>query len=288
MKHFVYFDKDFINSYLSQIDHGLVTSIKEEINNLLENGQTESINPEHMSREAEGSIMGAITFGSTTHDATFNTSTSTKQTKIDKELISKVIHDDSYDKLVEDLKDKNLLKYSSEVERLNTGDYVCIKNNINIINLSDIIDVYDDNFYEIYTEVAKENQEESFTKLSKNQRNSTIQKELKEIKKGIKMMKLMAKMLPSDTFIMHGDFLIPLDKIYFREEPSSIKFKYTEEIHILGRVTGELRNVLATEEESGILNEVLYSLNDLTLNMLGMLAPGKNLQVLYPISLYFK
>lgn len=297
MKHFVYFDKDFIDSYLSQIDGGLVTSLQEEINDMLEQGQIEAITPEYMDRKVGFSLAELFSLRFAITDEVLTTSNSTNQTQIAKELVNKVVHDDAYDKLLEDLKNKDILKECANSEGLVSGDYVYINSSVNIIDLSHIVDVYNDDFSDIHAEITRKELEESLSKLNREQRrskgksnsdiNKEIEKELEDIEFGVKVMRFMAKMLPSDIFIMHENLLIPLNRSYFREDSSSIKFKYTEKISILGRLTGDLKDVLA-EEEHGILTDVLNSLNELTLSMLGMVAPDKDLKILYPISLYFE
>ena len=299
MKQFVYFDKDFIDSYLSQINKGLITSLQKEFSDLLEQAKSETKEPEHSNRKASISIPQILALEYGTVDGYTHQSQSSRQNRVTTELVSKVIHDDSFDSFISELEAEDLLKDLSKTDIAYKEEYIHINDKIDIIDLSHIVNVFDENFYEVYNKTQYGQLEEHFKSLNREQKRDKDvkekEKQFKEeaerdvegIKYSIKMIELMRNMLPSDIFIIYNNLLIPLNRKYLREDPKSIRFKYTEKIHLVGKVTGSVKDILGKEVGNDLEN-VIRSLDKVTLSMLEILFPGSDLKILYPISLYFE
>lgn len=299
MKHFVYFDSDFINSYLSQINSGLITSHQEETSDSIEKGKTEVFNPSTESRKLSLSALNLANVEYTNVDEFLQEIDSIKHTQLGKSLVSKIVHDNSYDNLITYLKNNNLLKPFKDNMEIHNGDFVHINDYLSIIDLSFIANIFGKDFNDIYNAINMKSLEELKSSLNREQRRDKkvkleldkkekeMKQELNDINLGVKIISFMSKILPSDTFIIYKNFFIPLNKKYFREDCNSIRFKYIEKANVVGKTTGQIRKLIK-RELGNEFGDILNSLDDITLSLFDLLFPNKDFKILYPISLYFE
>lgn len=142
MKEYIYLDMGLINSYLAQLDEGILMKMVtgQETNN----SQQEDGGNEEAVEIGGNAGIGSFINGSTKYTSTEIDKFSTVYSQNNTELIETALDDYSLDVLLKKLKDDNKLKKTDDV--LVDGDIFFVKDKFNIFNFS-----------QLQTSVEKEN-----------------------------------------------------------------------------------------------------------------------------------
>lgn len=301
MKHFVYLDTDLINSYLAQLNNGLVKSRQEENTASI----TEEKGIEDMPFTGKSilglNIPGLFKYEHGIDDEYIKEVSTISQTNAGKEILSKIIHDNSYDDLIDHLKQTVQIEHYEPNTQIEIGTYLSIRGNMKMVDLSVFLSLFGDDFKKVYSMFLSGAFEESIDTFNRQMKRSSDfiknQKEKKDkIKKDLTMfdnitstIAYISKLLPSDKYLTYENILIPLDKKYLREDYNSLRYKYSKESTIVGHITGEVNDIVnyTLNEDSG-LSPMLQSLDELLLAAFEILGIGNDFKIMHPISWYYE
>lgn len=298
MKHFVYLDTDLINSYLAQLNDGLIKSKQVEDGTEIKEEKTERKSPNKSGSEFGLSIPGMLEYKHK-FDEGYSTELNTlSQTNAGKEVLSKMIHDNSYDDLIAYLsKENNIIEYNG-VEDLKVADYISINGNLKMIDISVLTELMGEDFRNAYKLLLSgdlqnsidrfENPDIKSSDLKDNQLKSkhVINKDLEMFKNVTNLINYISKLLPSEKYLVYQDILIPLDKKYLRENYNSLRYKYSSNSTIVGNITGNIKDIINIKPGNEF-GEMFQSIDGMMLAALDMLSIKEDFKVMHPISWYY-
>lgn len=298
MKHFVYLDTDLINSYLAQIHGGLVNVISTEKQSKQTNTLTQKKIP---SINASKFIMGIFKFLSFEYTRTNNyleEITTISQTEAGKEILSKIIHDNSYDRLIDYLTNENRIKNYDNNSSLKVGEYLILQGKFRMIDLSIISKLFNEGFKNIYSFInsgqlenisytfnRQQRRSKEFKNAQKNMQQS-IEYDLKALDSMLAAINFISKMLPSDKYIIYDNIFIPLKEKYLREDYTSIRYKYSTNSFITGQITGDIKSIMDFSPNND-LDQALKALDEITLELFNLLSISEDFLIMNPIAWYF-
>lgn len=289
MKHFIYMNTEIINSYISQIESGLTVGNHQEVTDTTTEVKGKSRTKPQQQVEGKGTL-GLV--GITARlNSEINTQSSTlTQVEAGRELIDKILHDDSFGRFFEYLKKEGKIVNEPESK---IGDYIKLNGNFEFWDLDYIIESFEDDAIDYIAGLSMDEEIKKFIvekgkKPNKSDINN-IKKKLKEPTEfGIKMIKLCKRILPYSKFVTKDNVIIPINDKFLREKVKAIRFKYDGEFTLIGRYTGDyLKNNINNNTNSfQVLFESLDSVNLYFIkDVLGIDIDSK---IIEPIALYLE
>lgn len=133
MKDFIYLDTSLVNSYLAQLDSGLLTKVitgSSSSNSNQEDGGSET------TATAEGEVSAVFVKGKGTHSNKEIDKFSTVYSKTNNELIETAMHDFSLDVLISKLNENDLLNSTDGI--YSDGDFISITDTPHIYNFKQL------------------------------------------------------------------------------------------------------------------------------------------------------
>lgn len=296
MKRFIYLDTNELNSYIAQIYNGLTTS-KEEQNR--ENGS--KVNTELGAKtNASGGIKGFFNFQGNI-EASVSATISDMKAQTIKDIETKVIHDEAFDKFVNYIEQNNLIV----TEDYKVGDFIKHKSSFEVFDLNFFADWFEKNGF---IDFLKSNNEKELRQKVKEEIDNMSNSKFKDIKKSpqaidkfIKeqmkefsqqydyieeVINALKSLLPYEKIIMSDDFFITTSDEFFRDKPEMIGFKYGGEISFVGYVTNKVTYENNNEVPSNVaLSGIKNIANSAILNVL---SNGKDIYIVHPIAIYYE
>lgn len=298
MKHFVYLDTDLINSYLAQIDEGLTNMKQTEIESIRTESKTQENVPGKDRTLMSIGLSSLLNFQYELEDEHTRGINAISHTEAGKEILSKIIHDNSYDNLISYLRSTSQIKNFNNDTKYNIGDYLMINDNFKMVDLSIIANLFSEDFKKVYNSMLSGEFESTLQNLNREQKRSNeVRKKEKEIKNKISsdlkmfdyvvgMITYISKLLPSSKYIVYENLFIPLNEKYLRENYISLRYKYTSSSTIVGQVTGNLRDILDFRPNNE-LDEIIKAVDVMLFATLKILSINENFKVVNPIAWYY-
>jgi len=319
VKEVIYLDTNYLHSYISQIEDGLITNMNKESteeiteqNELQKGSQTESFIEGKFSL---GEIEIPLLFKSPTGEVSSgispifssNERISLSQLESGREIISKKLHDDALKRFEEYMENKQL--FNTQISDIKQGDYINIKSRFRIIDFNYMKKAFNPDklvelmYYEQEQEIKKfknkidqlKGQEKTLNRQKLKEIESKHNKEKKITEEDFKflqgVLEYISDILPSDSFLLADNLLLPLKSSFLRESSKDLTFKYgakksTIDITIVGKVTRKVDDVELPEFKGNHAHlefgEILYFL----LNTIGILQKGN--YIVSPIAIYFE
>ncbi|OSA98091.1 UNVERIFIED_ORG: hypothetical protein B2H98_05195 [Clostridium botulinum] len=302
MRHFVYLDTDTLNSYLSQINGGLLKSTVNEVKDEVATTTHENTNPGKSNFTTEMGFKPILNFKFSEDKDVINTTNTLSQTETGKELIEKILHDNALEQFTLYLESNNLIN----TEICKVGDYVKFNAKFSIRDLDYLSQIYSNELVEFFIENSKIEAKHSIEQqevLLKNNPNKnaiikTLRKETDELIKAEsnsyvqarKIINLSRTIMPFSKYIVSNNCVIPLTEEYLRSTTNNIRFTYSGEITVVGRYTSDLKDSFARESETrNGFDDVLKSIDEvfkvLYKDTLGL---DECMKIIVPIALYFE
>jgi len=299
MKRFIYLDTNELNSYIAQIYNGLTTSKEEQKEENKE--KSSEVNTQlGVKTNATGGLKGFLSF-----QGDIETGISAKindlKTKTIKDIETKVIHDEAFDKFVNYIEDNNLIVDKD----YKVGDFIKHKSSFEVFDLNfftdwfakdGFVDFLKNNNEKELRKQAKEEIDKLSNSKAKNIKNSpqSIEKIIKEQIREVEqqyddieeIINALKSLLPYEKIIMSDDFFIATSDEFFRDKPEMIGFKYGGEISFVGYIT----NKVTYDDNNQVPNDIPLSsikniANKAILNVLGN---GKDINIVHPIAIYYE
>ena len=242
-------DTDSLNSYLAQMFDGLIES---------EETEKQKAKLKKRDNSFGGGIHGQIAlslFGkgiNSEAEATYNHLKSVENEEIVKDVQTKLMHDNAFNKFTEYLKKNELLKGQA------VGQFVSITDTFYIFDIEFYQKLFADNGfmdslkYFQDAEVDK-NAEESFNSLNRESRRSdNVKKQKEELvdnaknenEKNIEVLKKLVNMLssviPYPQILCIANYAVVLNEKYLRDDIKTAAFKYGGKITVVGYITNKI------------------------------------------------
>lgn len=289
MKHFIYMDTEIVNSYISQLNDGLITKTQTEVGDQTSTSSTETNTDSTITSQYKLSIPAIFTAGIDKKDDFISTATALTQSQSGKELIDKLLHDNAFNLFIKYLEKEDKLKNNI----CSIGEYVSIKNTFEFWDLDYLIKLFNDEFINYFVASEIEGFKNKFFvekgKVPNNSDLKNYEKQRKEYFEEIKIIiKLCKDIMPFTKFMMINSCFVPLKDDFLREQINSIRFKYTGEITLIGRYTNDYKQIV--EQNEGAAFKQAFSSFDGMVN--SFLKEALNIpdysKVITPIALYFE
>lgn len=270
-KHFIYTDNDIINSYLSQINDGLLQTMKHEIQDQTSTSKSKQISEDKVSADANVGIPRMFNLGIKTIIGGEVNTEAISQLESGKELIEKIMHDNAFEHFFQYLKENQLIKSPDDVK---SGDFIEVSGNYQSYDIDFLTKLFNDKYLNL---------------LSPKGKGQNSNEDRKNIKNIISMIEMLSILLPSTQLLVYQNYLIILNKKYLRDDLQYIKFKYNGNINIVGKYTNKMSDIFTVGINYSGLTEGLNTLNDALISFLkSMLNLKDDTKILIPIALYFQ
>ena len=237
MRHFIYLDTDTLNSYLSQINGGLLKSTVNEVFDELSSTKNEESDPGKSSFKSEFGVKPLFNLTFSEDKAVINTTNTLSQTESGRELIEKILHDNSLEQFMRYLNGNNLI---GDINYCNVGKYVEFKDDFSVRDLDYLLNLLSEDFIDFYVSSTRDNakveidkfiKENSLkennpkVKLLSKEVNSAVDKEIEVYKYTKKIINLAKTIMPFSKYMICNNCVIPLDEKYLRSTTNNIRFR---------------------------------------------------------------
>lgn len=261
MKDFLYLDTDYLDSYLSQINNGLIERTSDSITD--QNEATTTSTSSEKGVETEVAVEGKLGIPGVTGikgngktkgiwRAPFDVS-SFAETEIGQSIITKTVHDDAFNGFLNYLHENEMYL---EEPKLNSFFFKSI--DFKMIDLNYIFDVFNNKHMQVMTPGLSKN-----AKLEKGQALNPYN-----------IVELLTQLLPYKAFLYSEDFIIPLKESFLREKSNELSFKYSGKTTVLGKVNRKLGLQKKINAQFGIepnaIEKTYESIDDL---LIGIMKP---------------
>jgi len=291
MRRFIYLDTDVLNSYIAQIDDGLLDS--HEVESQLGDVATKQI--QHTVDTEIGAdlkFFGKGLEGKVNY--IFERMKSSEQSESFKDVRTKKLHDNAFDRFIGYLESNNQLSNSA----CSIGSFIKFSDELSFIDLDYLLAQFNKNGLIEFIKASQADRLEGDFKLSLNREEQrTVKKE--DIKKAVadnnrqyddlfKVLEMMKLLIPYKNIVASGDYLIATSEKYFRENnPEVISFKYGGDLTIVGYIT----NTVYSENDSPSKSSIspLTSIQPMINKMITTLFNSeKTMHIIHPIAIYYE
>ena len=293
MKRFLYYNQDSVNSFLAQIEQGLLvkdSSGEEEAETFSETTSFQS----DLSGDLSAKVLGIGTsLKATLHGDDAGTEVTSN---LIKSVQEKVLHDYAFERVYNHVIENNLINITNP----EIGDIVLVtevptfldfnyfqalfaeNGAIKLANEENKKDI-DDAINELKDSIPKGTQMPVTIKLKIDELKKKVSSAEPERKKLLKQIEAIRNTLPYNRFVMTTNLLVPLDDEHFRDNPDIVAFKYGGNISIFGYVTNTI-----SKEETPVRNNDFAPVYD-TINkiMIGMFNGQDRIYVVHPVALFY-
>ena len=293
MKRFLYYNEDSVNSFLAQIERGLLIKNENETEHSDETAGTSGVQA-NLSGDVSAKIVGV---GASINGNITGTDSTTDVTKdLLKNVQEKVLHDYAFD-LILNYADTNKLIKSDDPQ---IGDIVLVNDVLTFLDFKYFQALFSETGPVKFTnDQNKKNLEQEIAKIKdaipkgtamptliKHQietLKSTVNQAEPERKEMAKTIEIIRNTLPYDRVVLTTNMLVPLDNENFRDNPDIVAFKYGGNISIFGYVT----NIITADEEPNKNNDFAAVYDSVNQVMLNMFKEQKKIYVVHPVALYY-
>lgn len=288
MKRILYLNNDFLSSYMSQIDDGLIKNRKETSKK-----DSESLNSTKATIEAETSadikILGKGV--ETDIDSSIESNRQKKYSNSFSNSMEKIIFDEAVEKFEKYLSDNYYLEESGSI-----GDFIKIEKEMYIVDLEYYKNIFSNdsvlNFIKNSTIDERYNTEVLKIQEMGNGNKAAYDKDklYKKIKKEVdkkydevaKNIEVVLNIVPYNKFGIMGDYLISLDDEYFRDKTKVVAFKYGGKMTLIGHLTNIVNNDV-NGAETNIFSTFPSIINTFMLTFFNK----KEIKIVHPIAIYY-
>ena len=293
MKRFLYYNQDSVNSFLAQIEQGLL--VKKGTDK--EDTTTSSLTTENQSNVTGDLSAKVLGIGAAVQgDITASDSDTEITTKMIRSIQEKALHDYAFEKVYEYITAHNMINNSNP----EIGDYILIDETPTFLDFNYFQALFAENgairlaneqnkkqwdaaLAELKQSVPKGTQMPALIKAQIKELEAQVKNAEPERKEMAKTLEAIRNTLPYNRFVMTENMLIPLDDGNFRDDPNIVAFKYGGKVSILGYVT----NIVQENEETPHNNDFAPLYDAINKIMLNMFKNKTKIYIVHPIALFY-
>lgn len=293
MKRFIYYNQDSVNSFLAQIEQGLLVKDSKGDDESSTTSSTTSIKAD-LSGDLSAKVLGigaALKGNIQGEDSDTEAATS-----LIRNIQEKVLHDYAFEIVYNHIVNNGLINNSDP----KIGDIVLVNEVPTFLDFNYFQSLFADNgaiklsndqdkknldskVKEIKDSIPKGTQIDPITKMKIEALKNSVNKAEPERKEMAKMIEAIRNTLPYNRFVMTKNMLVPLDDENFRDNPDIVSFKYGGNMSILGYVTN-----IISDEDTPVRNNDFAPLYD-TVNkvMINMFKKQNKIHIVHPVALFY-
>lgn len=293
MKRFLYYNQDSVNSFLAQIENGLLVTENNTAEQTDSQSSTIGLNSD-VSGDLSAKVLGiGAALKGNIHA---NDSDTEVATTLIRNVQEKALHDYAFERIYDHAKKENLINNDDP----KIGDMVLITETPTFLDFNYFEMLFSEKgAVKFSNDQSKKTLDDQINKLKENvpkgsQIPALVKNQIEEIKARIsnaeperkellKTIEVFRNTLPYNRFVMTSNMLIPLDDENFRDNPNTIAFKYGGEISIMGYVTNIITNTEKTHPNNSFAP--LYdAVNKILLNIFN---DQNEIYIVHPIALFY-
>lgn len=293
MKRFLYYNQDSVNSFLAQIENGLLVTENNTAEQTDSQSSTIGLNSD-VSGDLSAKVLGiGAALKGNIHA---NDSDTEVATTLIRNVQEKALHDYAFEKIYDYAKKENLINNDDPKIR----DMVLITETPTFLDFNYFEMLFSEKgAVKFSNDQSKKTLDDQINKLKENvpkgsQIPALVKNQIEEIKARVnnaeperkellKTIEVFRNTLPYNRFVMTSNMLIPLDDENFRDNPNTIAFKYGGEISIMGYVTNIITNTEKTHPNNSFAP--LYdAVNKILLNIFN---DQNEIYIIHPIALFY-
>ena len=288
MKRFLYYNQDSVNSFLAQIEQGLLVkkSDGEET--------SDTVSTTTGTRADVTGDLSAKMFGigaALKGDIQSEDSVSDAATSLIQKVHEKVLHDYAFEMVYEYITGNHLENNTNP----KIGDIILIDEPPVFVDFKYMQALFAENGAgkliidqkrKQYNEVKAQTKGANVPTQIKQELNKVkegIDKEEADRKEMLKTIDVIRNTLPFKRFIMTKNMLIPLDDESLRDNPDTIAFKYGGNMSILGYVT----NIISTDTPAQSSNQLMQFYSSINQIMLRLFEGQEKVFVVHPVAIFY-
>ena len=293
MKRFLYYNQDSVNSFLAQIEQGLLVKDSSGEEDTETFSETISIQSD-LSGDLSAKVLGVgAAMKGTLHGDDAGTEVTSN---LIKSVQEKVLHDYAFERVYNHAVENGLINVADP----KIGDIVLITEVPTFLDFNYFQALFSENgAIKLVNDQNKKAVDEAIAQMkasvpkgtqipvaikqqmeSMREKVNSAEPERKEL---VKQIEAIRNTLPYDRALLTSNMLVPLDDEHFRDNPDIVAFKYGGKISIFGYVTN-----IISEEEKPEQNNDFASLYD-TVNkiMINMFKGQDRVFVVHPVALFY-
>ena len=293
MKRFLYYNQDSVNSFLAQIERGLLVKDGAETEHAEEASETTGMQA-NLAGDVSAKIVG---IGASINGNVAGTDEATDVTKdLLRNVQEKVLHDYAFDLVLDYAEEKGLIKNTDP----QIGDIVLVTDVLTFLDFKYFQGLFSENGAVKFTnEQSKKTLEQEIAKLKEqvpkgtsmpvlikqqiDNLKTTVNQAEPERKEMAKTIEVIRNTIPYNRFVLTANMLIPLDDENFRDNPDIVAFKYGGNISVFGYVT----NIVTTDETSKKDNDFVEVYDTVNKVMISMFKNKDKIYVVHPVALFY-
>ena len=288
MKRFLYYNQDSVNSFLAQIEQGLLVKRSEGEEESDTTSTTTGIKAD-VSGDLSAKVfgIGAALKGSIQgEDSVTDAATSLIQ-----KVHEKVLHDYAFEMVYEYITDNHLANNTDS----QIGDIVLVDEQPVFMDFKYMQGLFADNGAgKLINDQNKKKYDELKDSLKGKQISAQVKVELDKLKAVVanaeaerketaKMLEVIRNTLPFKRFVMTKNMLIPLDDESLRDDPDTVAFKYGGNMTIVGYVT----NVISADKPMQGGNKLANLYSSINQIMLKLYEGQEKIYVVHPVAIFY-
>ncbi len=296
MRRFIYLDTDVLNSYLAQMDDGLLET--HEIESQIGDSSTkQSQHTFDMAAGVDAKVLGKGIEGKIEY--IFEKIKSGEQSEIYKDVQTKKLHDNAFERFMKHVDDNGLWADANR----KVGAFIKFTGELSFVGLSYLSDQFGtDGLIEFMKrsqieEIEKKAQEtiDAIPRDQRRSKESEIKRLIQDAKKKsnenwdnvFSIIKMLKTLIPYKSIIASGDYLIATTERFFRDNPDIVAFKYGGKLSVSGYITNVVYGEEAPVEETAIspLATIQPQINKVMTQMLNY---EKTIYIVHPIAIYYE
>ena len=293
MKRFLYYNQDSVNSFLAQMEQGLLIK-KSDGEETSDTASTSTGTRADVTGDLSAKVfgIGAALKGNIQGEETV----SEAATSLIQQVQEKVLHDYAFDRVYDYVKDNDLVNN----EDPQIGDIVLVTEVPTFLDFDYFQTLFAENgAVQFSNEQNKKTLEEQIKQIKDSlpqgkQMPALVKQQIDSLKDQVKnaeaerkdtakTITVIRNTLPYNRFVMTKNMLIPLDDENFRDNPDIVAFKYGGNVSIFGYVTN-----IVSATETPVRNNDFAPLYD-TVNqiMLSIFKGQDKIYVVHPVALFY-
>lgn len=288
MKRFLYYNQDSVNSFLAQIEQGLLVK-KSDGEETSDTASTSTGTRADVTGDLSAKVfgIGAALKGDIQGEETV----SEAATSLIQQVHEKVLHDYAFEMVYEYIADNHLANNTNP----QIGDIILVKEQPVFMDFKYMQGLFADNGasklvneqnkkkYEELKASTKSKEVPALLKIQMEQLKAAVANAETERKEMAKTIEVIRNTLPFKRFVMANNMLIPLDDESLRDDPDTVAFKYGGNMTIVGYVT----NIISTEKPVQEGNKLINLYSSINQIMLKLYEGHEKIYVVHPVAIFY-
>lgn len=291
MRRFIYLDTDTLNSYLAQMFDGLIQS--QETEKSVENKKEK----QRKVKSGLGAQIALKIFGKgvdATAEAEYENLKSIADTDIIKDVQTKIMHDNTFNKFV------SYLQKNEELNGNEIGNFISIEDEFYIFDIAFYQKLFDDEGFgshikemqkssiekETTEQIQQMNREKRRDKKTADTAQNIISSEAEKIDAEFdsskKLIDMLATIIPYPQIMCISNYVVVLKDDYLRDDLKTASFKYGGKIKVVGYITNK---VVA---QGNYAASAFYGIGNSINSFLKIFFPNADeMYIVHPIAIYY-